>query len=237
MNQPMYNAQNAVVYDKNTRISVPTYDALFAMIQAYFRAQLAETEASLLVVGAGGGNELSAWGPSNPNWSFTGVDPSDVMLQMAHEKSVQLGLEKRVRLLQGTIDDLPDPDEKFDAASCILVLHFIHELEEKLKLLKDIHDHLQPGKPFVLVTAYGDRDSAELQDRINVWKSFFLDAGYEKAKVEEMGKVIMKISFISDSEIERLLEEAGFTNITRFYSTGLFAGWVCHGSKAQEAES
>ena len=149
------------------------------------------------------------------------------MLKIAKNKAVQLGLESRIRLIQGMIDDLPLPDSKFDSASCILVLHFIDDDREKLKLLKSIKDHLKSGAPFVLVTAYGDRDDAELQDRLNVWKSFFLDAGWESSKLEMMNRNIMKISFLPENQIERLLAESGFTNITRFYSTGLFAGWIC----------
>lgn len=37
-----------------------------------------------------------------------------------------------------------------------------------------------------------------------------------------MAKVIMNISFISENQIEQLLTEAGFTNVTRFYATGFF---------------
>ncbi|MEK5070036.1 class I SAM-dependent methyltransferase [Sporosarcina sp. FSL K6-1508] len=221
-----FKSKNTI--EANARISIPTYDTLFTMVQSYFRAKLGEKEASLLVIGAGGGNELAAWGPSNPKWTFTGVDPSKEMLQMAKNKSIQLGLESRVRLIQGTITDLPLPDSKFDAASCILVLHFIVDVQQKLKLLRTIKDNLKPGAPFILVSAYGDPGEAELQDRINVWKSFYLDAGYELSKVDEMGKVIMNISFIPEDHIERLLVESGFTNIARFYSTGLFAGWICH---------
>lgn len=54
---------------------------------------LGEKPAALLVVGTGGGNELSAWGPSNPKWMFTGVDPSEEMLEITKNKAVQLGLE------------------------------------------------------------------------------------------------------------------------------------------------
>lgn len=224
-----FNPEMALVYETKARISIPTYDALFAMVQSYFRAQLGEKEASLLVIGAGGGNELAAWGPSNPKWTFTGVDTSEEMLNIAKNKSVQLGLESRVKLIQGTIDVLPLPDSKFDAASCILVLHFIDDIQEKLKLLQTIKDNMKPGAPFVLVSAYGDRDDAELRDRLNVWKSFWLDAGNELSKVNELvNSGIMKISFIPENQIERLLAESGFTNITRFYSTGLFAGWICH---------
>ena len=61
------------------------------------------------MIGAGGGNELSTRGPSNPKWIFTGVNPSKEMLQMAKNKSIQLGMESRVKLIQGTIADLPHP--------------------------------------------------------------------------------------------------------------------------------
>ncbi|KOY80571.1 class I SAM-dependent methyltransferase [Lysinibacillus macroides] len=220
--------QKSQAYENNARISVPGYDTLFSMVQAYFRAQLGEQQASILIVGAGGGNELSAWGQSNSNWSFTGVDPSEEMLQIASYKAEQLQLESRVQLLLGTIDHLPSADTKFDAASCILVLHFIEEWQEKLALLQNIHGQLKPGKPFALVSAFGQRDSAELQDRIKIWQSFFLDVGYPQAKVKDMGKVIMNISFISDQQIEQLLKEAGFQHIARFFTSGLFAGWMCH---------
>ena len=224
-----FNAKMVLAYDANTRISIPTYDLLFTMVQSYFRAQLGKKAASLLVIGAGGGNELSAWGPSNPKWTFTGVDPSAEMLAMARNKTVHLGLESRVELIQGTIDDVPYSDSKYDAASCILVLHFIKDEQEKLKLLRAIKEHLKPGAPFVLVSAYGDPHDAELRNRLNIWKSFFLDAGYEAAKVEEMGNTIMtKASFLSEPKIEQLLRESGFTNIGRFHSTGLFGGWICH---------
>lgn len=223
-----FNSKNTIAYEANARNSIPTYDTLFTMVQSYFRTQLGEKEASLLVIGAGGGSELAAWGPSNPKWTFTGIDPSTEMLQMAIHKSIQLGLENRVKLIQGTIADLPPEDSKFDAASCILVLHFIKDVQQKLELLRTIKDKLKPGAPFVLVTAYGDPADAELQDRINVWKSFFFDVGYDSSKLDEMGKGIMNISFIPEHHIEGLLAESGFTNITRFYSTGLFAGWICH---------
>ncbi|OCT11347.1 methylase [Paenibacillus pectinilyticus] len=228
INKP-YNPEMALAYEKNARISIPTYDALFTMAQAYFRMQLGEKEASLLVVGAGGGNELSAWGPSNPNWSFTGVDISEEMLKIAKHKAAQLDIESRVTLIQGTMDDVQPSDAKFDAASCILVLHFVNDVKEKLKLLQTVKAHMKPGAPFVLVTAYGDPQAAELQDRLQVWKSFWLDAGTEPKRVQDMveGGGIMKISFIPEKEIECLLTEAGFTHITKFYVTGLFGGWMC----------
>lgn len=224
-----YNTEMAQTYETNARISIPTYDALFGMVQSYFRAELSGEGASVLVIGAGGGNELSAWGPTNPEWTFTGVDISEEMLKIAQHKTNQLGLSNRVNLIHGTITDLPKADKAFDAASCLLVLHFIDDVQEKLELLRSIHAHLKPGAPFVLVSAYGDRDGNELKDRLHVWRSFWLDAGRSPDKVNEMVNTgIMKISFLPEKQIEGLLRESGFTHITKFFVTGLFGGWMCH---------
>lgn len=38
---------------------------------------------NLLVIGAGGGQEILSIGKQNNNLSFTGVDPSESMLQLA----------------------------------------------------------------------------------------------------------------------------------------------------------
>ncbi|MFC3780407.1 methyltransferase domain-containing protein [Bacillus chungangensis] len=99
------------------------------------------------------------------------------MIQIAKNKTVQLELESRVRLIQGTMDDLNLSESKYDAASCILVLYFVDDVQEKLKLLRTIRVNLKSGALFVFVSAYGDRDDTELQDRLNVWKSFFFGCG------------------------------------------------------------
>ncbi|CAN7676439.1 class I SAM-dependent methyltransferase [Paenibacillus sp. LjRoot56] len=147
-------------------------------------------------------------------------------------------MSNRVNLIIGTINDLPKADKAFDAASCLLVLHFIDDVQEKLELLRSIHAHLKPGAPFVLVSAYGDRDGNELKDRLHVWRSFWLDAGRSPDKVNEMVNTgIMKISFLPEKQIEGLLQESGFTNVTKFFVTGLFGGWICHaGSNGLDIE-
>ncbi|NQX58402.1 class I SAM-dependent methyltransferase [Paenibacillus qinlingensis] len=233
-----YNTEMAQAYETNARISIPTYDALFGMVQSYFRAEISGEAASVLVVGAGGGQELSTWGPANPEWRFTGVDISAEMLKIAQHKTNQLDMANRVNLIHGTITDLPEADAAFDAASCILVLHFIDNVQEKLELLRSIHERMKPGAPFVLVSAYGDREGTELKDRLHVWRSFWLEAGRSTSIVNEMVNTgIMKISFLPEKQIEGLLQDSGFTHITKFFVTGLFGGWICQaGSNGADIE-
>lgn len=63
-----------------------------------------------------------------------------------------------------------------------------------------------------------------------------LDGGYEPAKADAAADhIVTGISFLPEQQIEQLLAEAGFTNITRFYATGLFGGWICHAHEADPA--
>ncbi|NJL42388.1 MAG: class I SAM-dependent methyltransferase, partial [Pseudanabaena sp. SU_2_4] len=61
-------------YDVVVRQSIPAYDALFTMVEALLKLYLANN-AHILIVGAGGGNEIATLGQSHSEWKMTGVDP------------------------------------------------------------------------------------------------------------------------------------------------------------------
>ena len=48
-----------------------------------------------------------------------------------------------------------------------------------------------------------------------------------EAEVDEMEKTVRNLSFIPEEEIVRLLQEAGFGNIAKFFTTNMFGGWIC----------
>lgn len=222
-----FDATLAKQYDSGIRRTLPTYDPMLRLIQTFLRANTREN-AHLLVVGAGGGNEVTNFGSNNPDWLFTGVDPSEIMLSVANEKCKEAGLSNRVTLLQGSVEDI-FPESSFDAATCILVLHFIHAYEEKLKTLQTIYAHLKPNAPFVLISKYGDPNSEEFQERLKLWKSYWLDTTKLTLKeVERMEQEILTLSYLPEEKIVQLLQEAGFVRVAKFFSTTLFGGWICH---------
>lgn len=96
---------------------VPDFDALHLMT-GILLAERAPSDATVLVLGAGGRLELKAMAEAHPSWRFVGVDPSEEMLKLAART---LGpLVERVALVQGYIEDAPaDP---FDAVTCLLTL-------------------------------------------------------------------------------------------------------------------
>ncbi|WP_430512089.1 class I SAM-dependent methyltransferase [Pannonibacter phragmitetus] len=68
-------------------------------------AEKAPRAAHVLVVGAGGGLEIRALAQAQPDWLFTGVDPSPAMLDIARQTLSDCA--ERADLIQGTAVDAP----------------------------------------------------------------------------------------------------------------------------------
>ncbi|MEH0072411.1 class I SAM-dependent methyltransferase [Pannonibacter sp. Pt2-lr] len=103
-------------------------------------AEKAPRAAHVLVVGAGGGLEIRALAQAQPDWLFTGVDPSPAMLDIARQTLFDCA--ERADLIQGTAVDAPQGP--FDGAVCLLTLHFLSR-DERLQTLREIHSRLKPG--------------------------------------------------------------------------------------------
>ncbi|AOV09073.1 hypothetical protein BI350_03640 [Sporosarcina ureilytica] len=221
-----FDSGMATEYDKGVRRTLPTYDALFRLVQAYFRKHI-QQESEVLIVGAGGGTELAIFGPQNLDWQFTAVDPAPAMLDLARDKAKQLQLLDCVHFIEGTIEDV-EATHLYDAATFMLVLHFIEEDAEKLRQLKGIRKRLKSGAPFVLASMYGNPDSTEFDELFSLWKAYWLDSTHlTEQEVDEMEQTVRGLSFIAEEKILEMLTEAGFGNIAKFFTTNMFGGWVC----------
>lgn len=220
-----FNHTLANEYEKGIRRTLPSYDAMLRLIQTFYRSTLHE-HAEMLIVGAGSGNEILQLADGRPHWSFMGIDPSESMLDIAKERLQSLPND--LSFYQGTLLDTHLPAIKFDAASCVLVLHFIQGYEDKLSTLKEICNHLKPGAPFVLVSKYGRPGTIETELQFDLWRSYWLQhTKLSVADVAEMEKSIRALSFMAEEDILTLLQEAGFITPSRFFATTLFGGWVC----------
>jgi tRNA (cmo5U34)-methyltransferase len=212
-------------YDHVVQTTIFGYDSLFPMILALLTTRLAET-AQVLVVGSGTGAELAAFGSHMPHWSFTGVDPSEQMVQQAQAKLERLGLSSRVRLHTGYTDSLP-ADDRYDAATLVLVLHFMPDNGAKLAVLKHIAARLKSGASFALVDHHGDPQSAEFQHLLAGWRNFQVLRGMPPDDAEALlMQALNTHHFISEARTLALLDEAGFHNVERFFSAFLTGGWL-----------
>lgn len=213
------------LYDNSMKCFCAAYEQIFLMTHAYLRSMLLSS-AEVLVVGAGTGAEVCTFGTNNPSWKITGVDPSVEMLSIAKSKLLKLGL-LNVELFNGYTNELSE-DLLFDAATCILVMHFLEDDGSKLQLLKDISSRMKLGAPLLLVDAFGNEESIEFSRTLSAWKKYVVSMGVEEQIVEDgfHNQILKRLKFVPEERINSLLQEAGFGNITRFYTGFLYGGWA-----------
>jgi tRNA (cmo5U34)-methyltransferase len=211
-------------YEQQIKNLIPTYDQLFNMCYTFLKTTL-EDSARILVVGVGGGKELTVFGPPNPKWTFTGVDPSGQMLEIAKKRAESLGFEDRVNLYKGIVEELVDT-EPFDAATCLLVLHFIPDDGSKLSILKGMAERLKPGAPLILACMVGQHGSPEHSRQMAALSKHRELVGLSPEFIEQGMKRMEATAIVPESRVLDLLQTAGFGDVLTFYGSYLLRGWV-----------
>lgn len=178
----------------------------------------------VLVLGAGGGLELKAFAESHPDWTFDGIDPSAAMLTLAEQS---LGpINSRVQLKKGYINDAPEGP--FDGATCILTMHFM-SVAEREQTLAEVRRRLKPGSPFVMAHLSIPQGNLERKVWLSRYVAFAVSSGLPSEKMEGASAAFeTQLSILSPEQEESMLREAGFTNVSHFYSGFTFRGWVAY---------
>lgn len=222
-----HDAEKVARYTDGPVRAVPGFADLHRMTSILL-AERAPREARVLVLGAGGGLELKALAEAQPGWTFVGVDPALAMLKLAEQN---LGpLKTRVSLIEGLIDDAPQGP--FDAAVCLLTLHFLGR-DERIRTIGEIHRRLKPAAPFVaahLSFPQGERDRALWLSR---YAAFVVASGADAADVDKMRAVIednlVRLNCLfSPEEDAAMLSAGGFADVTPFYAAFTWRGWIAY---------
>lgn len=202
---------------------VPGYDGMQRMAQVLIAERVPE-DARVLVLGAGGGLELQAFAQARPGWTFDGIDPSAEMLQLAERT---LGpLASRARLHQGYIDDAPEGP--FDAATCLLTLHFL-ALEARQRAVAEVRRRLKPGAPFVVAHLSVPQGEGERARWLSRYAAFAVASGIAPDQAANARAAIdARLTILTPEQDETLLREAGFTNVDLFYVGFTFRRWVAY---------
>jgi tRNA (cmo5U34)-methyltransferase len=219
-----FDEERARIYDQYARISLPGYDALHELAGCLLGSLLKES-ASVLAVGVGTGQEIITLSRYGSNWQFTGLDPSAEMLQIASMRLLQEGLKDRTKLMSCFVADFP-LEPLFDASTLMLVIHFIHERNARLELLRDISLRLKPNAPFILAAGlFGDlRGDSVL---IDAWKMRWVSQGISREEIEtRFQEMFSSVYPLSETELLELLNEAGFHQVRRFFTSLSFSAWV-----------
>jgi tRNA (cmo5U34)-methyltransferase len=220
----IFEKERAAHYDQHIPIWIPHYAILPSQIAALLRTYHApEDQAGILVAGCGTGMEMLALLQASAGWRFTGVDPSPEMIALARQK-LPVNHQERYQLLEGTVDSLPKTPA-FDAATLILVMHFLPDDGAKLRLLQSIANRLRPGSPLVLVDMF--REPETFDRYLHILEKYLVQMGIERDWINDgLAHIRNDIHAVPEQRVKDLLQEAGFTHILRFSQHLIYGGWV-----------
>lgn len=213
------------IYDERIREIIPGYEAMHEVAQ-YLLQESTEEKANILIAGVGTGHELTAYALSKPEWNIVGFDPSADMYATAKEKIKPFGLENRITLIHGSIEDV-NSDLLFDSSVSILVMQFIPDNGSKQQYLNEISKRLRQGAKIILIDLEGVKYSREYNMLLSVWKSHqYATREDEKQIARDFEHVDENLQFVSEERIRELLTAAGFDDICKFYKSLLFGGYI-----------
>ncbi|OYD80444.1 class I SAM-dependent methyltransferase [Azospirillum brasilense] len=210
-------------YTEGPKRFVPGLDGLHRMTSVLL-AEKAPRIARVLVLGAGGGLELKALADAHPHWRFVGVDPAAEMLRLA-ERTLGPHMD-RVELVEGYIDDAPEGP--FDAATCLLTLHFLAPPERE-RTVRQIHRRLVPGAPFVAAHGSFPQRPADRGLWLDRYAAYAVASGADPEQANAARNAVeASVQMLSPEEDEAVLRKGGFTDAQLFYSAFTWRGWFAH---------
>lgn len=210
-------------YADKARRLVPGWADLQKMV-ALLVAERAPEQARVLVIGAGGGVELKVFAEMYPPWHFVGVDPSKPMLELA--EATLAPHMARVQLHHGYVDTAPAGP--FDAATCLLTMHFV-AIDERRRTLEDIRRRLKPGAPFVMAHMSFPQAPGEQALWLSRYVAFAIASGADPDGVRNAASAISaRLQLLGPDDEEAMLKAAGFAGTQLFYAGLAFRGWVAY---------
>ena len=217
------NPEEVAHYADGPRRYLPGLDALHRMTSVLL-AEHAPPDARVLVLGAGGGLELKALADAHPGWTFVGVDPAAAMLRLAER--VAAPHMDRIDLVQGYIGDAPEGP--FDAATCLLTLHFLRAADREATI-REIHRRLRPGAPFVAAHGSFPRAPDEQGIWLDRYAAYAIASGADPDQAASARNAIeASVNMLSPEEDEAVLRNGGFADAKLFWSAFTWRGWVGH---------
>jgi tRNA (cmo5U34)-methyltransferase len=203
---------------------IPGRRAIFVIVESAFLELLPASGARILVVGAGGGEEILRLGTDNPTWSFVGIDTSEPMVDVARRRLDASPVGQRAAVRTMPIDKLDERD--FDAATCILTAHFVPDDGAKLDFLKAIRARLKPGAPLAIVDGVGVAGEPETELLRRIWVRHAIRNGVAADMARSNGDNFKKVAVVSAAREEQLLAEAGFKNLVPIFRGLAIQGWL-----------
>lgn len=205
----------AFAYNDTIRKRIVGYEYIFTLMADLIAAENINAK-HVIVVGAGGGQELSTLAPILPDAHFTAIDPSDNMLMLAKARVAQENIDAHITYVA---DELVATDvETADILTCHLVLHFLKAHEAKRALLAQMAQSVRIGGRLFLSSINGDTDSESFKAQLKAWERFAIRNGVKphqwEAFAQSFGRELMPIS---SAQLMADIESVGLHVVQKYY--------------------
>jgi len=215
------DAGHARTYADRPRKIIPGFDGLHRIMAQLL---LETSPERTLVLGGGGGLELKTLISALPEGRFCAVDPAAEMIAQGR---AYLGDPASVDWVEGYIFDAPEGP--FDAATCLLTLHFVPDDGAKLETLKAIRARLKPNAPFVIAHLSIDKNDPASGRRFDRYLKFGSDSDMDPTVLKEAHeRVRTHLNCVGPARDEELLREAGFQGVEPVFRGLYWCGWVAY---------
>jgi len=221
--QATFNQHAASAYDSQWSRLAPFRDAMHLLASAVLAGLPAD--ARILCVGAGTGAEILSLAEKFPGWRFTAVEPSAPMLDVFRRKAQEQGIASRCTFHAGYLDSLPQGDP-FDAATSLLVSHFILQRDERVGFFRGIRQRLRPDGLLISSDLTSDTDAPHYGALLEVWMQTMAGADLSQEKLEQMRAAYRRdVAILAPEIVAGIITSGGFDMPVQFYQCGLIHGW------------
>ena len=219
----VFDAERASTYDERAAKLAPLRDTLHLLT----RLILADlpVNARILCVGVGTGLELMYLAREFPQWQFTAVEPAPAMLDTCRQKAEASGIASRCTWHEGYLDSLP-VSEPFDAATCLLVSHFLMQPEERRNFFSQIGSRLHPQGYLVSADLAGDMSTLSYQSLREMWTRMLKYAEYPEQTIEDfLAAHGRDAAVLPPDEVASIIASSGFDPPVLFLQTLFIHAW------------
>ena len=219
----VFDQQHASSYDKQFAKLAPVRDALNLLMRMVLSKLPAD--ARILCIGVGTGKELIDLAQAFPQWRFTAVEPAAPMLDICRQRAEECGVLSRCTFHEGYLDSLPKSDS-FNAATSLLVSHFLQQIEERRQFFRQIAARLCPGGYLVNADIASDMSTSAHKSLFEVWMQTLKYAEMPAEQVEKFRASFgQDVAVLPPQEVESIIASSGFDAPVLFLQTLFIHAW------------